>query len=257
MIYVCLFCNSAGHFSRSGSGARNRPPIGGAFRARSRIAAKGRSGRRARGVRGRVEIDPAPHRRAPNLGVIFARLGQYDQAIVRYGQALAIDPKEHSIRLNLGIAYYQIEKYQQALGEFDQVVKGRPDNVQARFLLGMCLFETGKLKESAAELEKVYGAQPDNTAAAYALATAYLLDDQVEKGRALINNVFRKLGSAEAHLVFGLLNLARRELPPAIEELKRATQLNPKLPTAHAQLGVAYLLSGVRELAIQEFKQEL
>src|SRR5262247_4569725 len=37
-----------------------------------------------------------------NLGVIFAKWGQYDQAIIRYRQALAIDPKEHSIRLNLG-----------------------------------------------------------------------------------------------------------------------------------------------------------
>ena len=98
---------------------------------------------------------------------------------------------------------------------------------------------------------------PDNTAAAYGLATAYLVDDQVEKGRALIDKVFRELGSAEAHLIFGLLNLARHELPPAIDELKQATRLNPKLPTAHSQLGVAYLLSGARELAIQEFKQEL
>src|SRR5262249_29275577 len=130
-------------------------------------------------------------------------------------------------------------------------------NIQARFLLGMCLFETGKLKESAAELEKVYNAQPDNTAAAYALANAYLLDEQIEKGRALIDKVFRELGSAEAHLIFGLFNLARRELQPAVEELKQATRLNPKLPTAHSQLGVAYLLTGAREPATEEFKQEL
>jgi tetratricopeptide (TPR) repeat protein len=121
----------------------------------------------------------------------------------------------------------------------------------------MCLFETGKLKESCAELEKVYDAQPDNMAAAYGLATAYLLDDQVEKGSALIEKVFKELGSAEAHLIFGLLNLARHELPPAIDELKQATRLNPRLPTAHSQLGVAYMLSGARELAVQEFKQEL
>ena len=39
-----------------------------------------------------------------NLGVIFARLGQYGEAIRYYGQALAADPKLHEIRLNLGIA---------------------------------------------------------------------------------------------------------------------------------------------------------
>src|SRR5262249_3896877 len=56
-----------------------------------------------------------------NLGVVFAKLGQYDQAIIRYREALAIDSKEHSIRLNLGIAHYQTEHYRQALVEFDQV----------------------------------------------------------------------------------------------------------------------------------------
>src|ERR671928_1694016 len=38
-----------------------------------------------------------------NLGVVFARLGQYGEAVKRYKEALAIDPQLHETRLNLGI----------------------------------------------------------------------------------------------------------------------------------------------------------
>ena len=34
-------------------------------------------------------------------------------------------------------------------------------------------------------------------------------------------------------------------------------RLNPSLPTAHSQLGVAYLLTGNRDLAIEQFRAEL
>ena len=42
-----------------------------------------------------------------NLGVIFARLGQYGEAIKRYSQALAVDARQPDIRLNLALAYYK------------------------------------------------------------------------------------------------------------------------------------------------------
>src|SRR4029450_11917189 len=37
-----------------------------------------------------------------NLGVIFAKQGQYDQAIIRYRQALANDAEENTTRAKLG-----------------------------------------------------------------------------------------------------------------------------------------------------------
>src|ERR1700730_9083944 len=46
-----------------------------------------------------------------NLGVIFARLGQYGEAIKRYKEALAVDEKQPDIRLNLGLAFYKTEEF--------------------------------------------------------------------------------------------------------------------------------------------------
>ncbi|MEO6727029.1 MAG: tetratricopeptide repeat protein, partial [Blastocatellia bacterium] len=192
-----------------------------------------------------------------NLGVIYAKLGQYDQSIKNYRMALAIDSTEHSIRLNLGIAYFQTEQIEAALKEFTQVVVAQSGNMQARQLLGICLFQLDKTAQAIKELETVYAAQPDNIAAAYVLGTAYLQNNQIPQGRALIDKVFNYLPSAEAHLILGVFNAATRNHEGAVEELRMAIKLNPKLPAVHAQLGRAYLVTGNRDLAIQEFQAEL
>jgi tetratricopeptide (TPR) repeat protein len=192
-----------------------------------------------------------------NLGVVYARLGQYESAITNYKTALAIAPEEHDIRFNLGVAYFQIKQYEAALVELQQVRKAKPDKLQARFLRGLCLFQIGRLKESIAEFEPIYQAQPDNISIAYALANAYIQDEQFEKGQALADQVFSKLKTAEAHLIIGTVSLARRQLQPAVDELKKAVALDPKLPTAHSQLAIAYLFSGNRDLAQEEFRKEL
>ena len=115
----------------------------------------------------------------------------------------------------------------------------------------------GKLPEAIKELETVYNAQPENIGVAYVLGTAYLQNDQIEQGRALIDKVFKDLPSAESHLILGALNSATRNHVGAVEELKLAAKLNPKLATVHMQLGVSYLITGNRDLAIQEFQSEL
>ena len=192
-----------------------------------------------------------------NLGIIHAKLGQYEKAISSYKTALEIDPAENITRLNLGIAYYQTEHFIEAQTEFQQVVKAQPENFQARFLNGMCLFYAGKFNPAIVEFEKVYAVQPENISVAYALANAYIQNEQIDKGQLLIDKVFRNLNSAEAHLIIGSFNLARKELQPAAEELKQAVEINPKLPTAHSQLGVVYLMTGNRDLAIKAFQDEL
>ncbi len=62
-----------------------------------------------------------------NLGVVHARLGQYEQAIKHYTQALAVDASQPAIGLNLGIAFFQIQRFDQARRELARVVAAEPD----------------------------------------------------------------------------------------------------------------------------------
>src|SRR6266550_5050775 len=192
-----------------------------------------------------------------NLGVIFARLGQYGEAIKYYREALAVDEKQSETRLNLGIAFYKTEEFELAQRELSQIAATQPDNFQARLLLGVCYYQLNKLKEAVVELETVHDAQPENIAAAYALGNAYLGLNETEKAEPLVRNVFRQLNSAESHLIVGSFYLAVKDFPKATEEFNQAKELNPRLPTLHSQLGEANLFSGNREQAAKEFAAEL
>src|SRR5438128_250089 len=80
-----------------------------------------------------------------NLGVIFARLGQYGEAIKRYKEALAVDEKQYETRLNLGIAFYKTEEFELSQRELSEIAVAQPDNYQARMLLGVCDDQLNKL----------------------------------------------------------------------------------------------------------------
>lgn len=192
-----------------------------------------------------------------NLGVVFARLGQYEQAIKRYTEALVIEPRENGVRFNLGVAHFKVEDFTAAQNELSKVVLAQPDNNQARLLLGLCFLQLGKLSEATVNLERVYKAEPDNIAAAYALGSTYISADRVESAKVLVDKVFRRLDSAEGHLIVGALSIAAKDFPKGITELSEAARLNAKLPTVHSQLGNAHLFSGDREQAMKEFVLEL
>ena len=42
-----------------------------------------------------------------NLGVVFAQLGRYDEAVREYREALAVRPSALAVRYNLAVALYK------------------------------------------------------------------------------------------------------------------------------------------------------
>ena len=137
------------------------------------------------------------------------------------------------------------------------MVRAYPDLAQARLLLGICLFESGELVAAIEHLEAIYRTQPGNVAIAYTLASAYLKSARFEKVAEMIETVFRDPVTAEARVIRGGYAVSQKRADLALEELRAAVRLNPTLPTAHAQLGGAWLLLGNREEAVAGYEAEL
>src|SRR4030095_613062 len=134
--------------------------------------------------------------------------------------------------------------FEQAQKELSVVAANQPGNYWARLMLGLAFFQLDRPADAITALETGVHAQPTNATATYTLAMAYIGLRQLDKAETLINKSFRQQNTVEAHLVLGEFHLANGEAPKAIDELKLASQINPRLPTVHSQLGNAYLATG-------------
>src|SRR4029078_8668759 len=79
-----------------------------------------------------------------NLGAAYVKLGQYDDAVARYNEALKVDPMAISVRFNLGLAYYKSARPNEAIAQLKRVVASEPDARNAYLVLADCYRQTGQ-----------------------------------------------------------------------------------------------------------------
>jgi tetratricopeptide (TPR) repeat protein len=204
-----------------------------------------------------LELEPDRIDALSNLGLLEFRLGNYSNAIALLERAVEIRPELAQVRQFLGLAYFQVGRFTDAHREVSQIVERNPADARSRHLLGLCLLKLNRLEEGIEALETALEGDPANLQAAYTLATAYVTSGDIAKAEALLEGPLQSGRGAEVHLIRGAIHTARREYPLAIDELKQALQLNPKLPTAHERLGRAYLSVAEYQRAAEEFRAEL
>ena len=192
-----------------------------------------------------------------NLGLAYGGLHQYDRAIHSFEKALEIDPKQRAVLFNLGLTYLQAGQNENARGTLGALVREQSGNYLARHYLGVSLLKLGRAEEGIAELEAVAGSHPEDLDALYTLASAYIKDKQLEKARQLIDSAIIRHDTAEAHLIAGSYFVAAQAYRQAVDELRRAQQLNPALPELGSSLGGAYAMTGSQEMAAQLFEEYL
>ncbi|HET6977061.1 MAG TPA: tetratricopeptide repeat protein [Pyrinomonadaceae bacterium] len=196
-----------------------------------------------------------------NLGAAYSALGRYEEAIEQYKRALIIDSSNYAIRFNLGVAYYKAAWFTEAATELDRFVAAAPsDNptaANARLVLADCHVRLGEYKKVIQSLSPLADADPENRTIAYILGSALIGDNQLDKGQAIIDRLFRHDDSAEAHLLMSSILLLADDAQSALKEVQRAIELNAKLPTVQAWYGRVLMRLGDTEKAKAAFKTEL
>lgn len=192
-----------------------------------------------------------------NLGVVYSRLGRYAEAIEQYKRALLVDGRNHAIRFNLAVAYYKVARLVSASQELAVVVKAEPENRNAVYLLADCHLRMGEYARVIELLSPLEAAGPNDLALAYMLGLAYINEKQPERGQILIDRILRKGDSAEAHLMMGTTWLVINEHANALNEFKRAVELNPQLPTVNSFYGQTLVRMGNTDEALIYFRREL
>ncbi len=204
-----------------------------------------------------LELQPNNVEVRSNLGAALAHEGRYTEAIEQYRQALALAPDRVAVRLNLALALYKAWEIGPAAAELEKVVAAQPDQKNARLLLADCFLRMGRFKDVVEVLAPLEAAAEQDHAVAYLLGQALILDKQPARGQLFIDYILRDGDSAEAHLLMGVARLAASEPAAARHDFARAVELNPKLPSAHANLGQTLMQLGDTDRAAVELAREL
>jgi tetratricopeptide (TPR) repeat protein len=192
-----------------------------------------------------------------NVGAVLAAQGRYEDAIERYREALGVDPARTAVRLNLALALEKAGRPADAATELERVVAEAPQNRNAIVLLADCRVQLAEYDRAVALLTPLHEKSPDDRAVTFLLGFSLLEDNQVDRGKLLLDRVLRDGESAETRLLMGAVKLGAREYVPARDDLRRAAELNPALPMVHVLLGRALMNTGDVRTAAEEFRREL
>ena len=130
-------------------------------------------------------------------------------------------------------------------------------NLRAVLLLADCRSQLGQdagVVELLAPREADF---KDDRLYAYLLGNALLRRNEILRGQALVDRLFKGGETAEARLLMGVAHLQRGDFRAAVPELERAVALNAALAGAQSLLGRALMGAGRRDDAIKAFTAEL
>jgi tetratricopeptide (TPR) repeat protein len=187
------------------------------------------------------------------LGETYNCVGRYDEAIVKFKEAIAINPNLADTRKDLGLAYFEKGMFDEAVVEFKEAIAINPNLADSHNNLGMACYAKGLLDKAISEYIEAIAIEPDFAEAHYNLGVAYgarrdIVDEEIsEYKKALAINP--NLG--EAHSNLGGAYADKGMLNEAIVEYTKALAINPKLAHTHFCLAITYYAKKMYKLAIQ------
>src|SRR5882724_5043249 len=139
----------------------------------------------------------------------------------------------------IGIANYRKGDYLKATASFKKALEEDPGDNEAVQLMGLSYYLAGRPAEAIAPLEKVQTWYPSaNVDASYVLGVCYMQTKDYPSARKAFAKMFAVPADSAASYLFTARMLLRQDFGPVAEEYaKKAVELDPKLPLAHAVLG--------------------
>ena len=208
-----------------------------------------------------------------NLGFIFLRRGELDEAISHFQTALNIradNPQTHYnlgsalVHNNLGNALVRKKLVDEAITHYEKAVELRPDYADGHYNLGSALLQEGRIDEAIAHWQKTVSLQPNDAEAHTTLGDALLRKGEI--GQAIAH--YEKALEIAPHSLLTLNNLAwalstcpdasLRNGARAIELAQKADQLaGGQNPIFIRTLAAAYAENGRFNDAIETAQRAL
>jgi tetratricopeptide (TPR) repeat protein len=161
-----------------------------------------------------------------------------------------------------GMALFKKRDFASAAAAFEQAIKEEsPDTPRfgnISFLLSQCYFLSGHHADAIPWLRKTIASGVQSTEALYMLGNASIQTHEPDQARAAFARMFGvPENSAAAHLITAQMMIRQEFEEFGAKELKRAVELDPRIPEAHYLLGILATFRAEIDHAIEELKAEI
>ena len=172
---------------------------------------------------------PASQRLVIGLGTALYARGNYDDAVKSLLRAADLNPADPGCYVFLSRAYDSSPSQAgEVIQRFRRFAELQPNNARARYYYAMSLWKGKRAQDPSLDLHQIESL----------LRKSLALDPKL----------------AEAHLQLGNLYSDQNEYAQAIPEYTRALELNSDLADAYYRLGQAYVRTGEKDRAQQQFQ---
>jgi tetratricopeptide (TPR) repeat protein len=184
--------------------------------------------------------------------------GKPDEALQLLQPAAGASPGP-AVEARIGKAYYQKRSLDLAIPHLQRAVEGDPTLAESRQLLALSYYSGGAYDKAIPLLEPLKSSTASTAFdALYILGICYLKTDKLDQSRGAFAAMYSVApDSAAGHFVFAQMLVRQHAEDQAIPELKRAIELDPRLPMARFLLGELLLARSETSAALDQFQREI
>ncbi len=192
------------------------------------------------------------------LGTTLSKSGQHDRGAEVIGKALELTPKDASILNDLGLILLRQGELDEAAATFRRAVESDPDFSEAHNNLGGVLSQIGDRVGAEQSYRSAIRLQPDYAAAHDNLATLLIARGDFAQAEHHFRKSIEADGRfASARLDYGVALAAMERYDEARVQFETAVKLNPAQAEAHSGLADMLAVEGMTARAIQHYEQAL
>ena len=207
-----------------------------------------------------VELQPDFSEALNDLGVILDRLGRHEEALESFRRAARCDPKNVEAGYNYAVSLLNRGAYKEAQSEFERVIHLSPRMSKAHDQLGRVYARMGDAHSARIQFEQAISMDPQNADARYSLAQLLRKAGDTSGAAGQLSEFERlkqeqsRRDDANRSFRAGTLMAEHQDWANAIQQLRRAVQLNPELTVARFNLAGALRESGDIVGALEQFQ---
>jgi len=168
--------------------------------------------------------------------------------------------KEGSYHYQMGVSYFNEGNMAAALSELTEAEKYDSSNPELFNYLGMAYYDKKKYEIAEKKYLNALSLNPNYSLARNNLGADYLAmqrwDDAIKQFQQVTDDIFYQ-NQAEAHINLGLAYMGKGDYPRSLSLMRSVVAENPRDPQGRLNLGKVYFALEKYDLAIDEYKRAL